>query len=162
MAWFLTLTSGSLATWSDVYKKFIEKFFSHQKMAELRTKIISFNQESGEAFYDAWDRFKMLPIQCPHHGFSLALLDQSFYNGLTQESQATVDNAAGGDTGDKMAEETQHLFERLGANSQQKSMRRRKRGSDTESNSELAQQVSALTSQMRDFMGMMMNQCSSQ
>nr|GMD39458.1 uncharacterized protein LOC109169442 [Ipomoea batatas] len=118
--WFMTLTPGSLRTWPEVYNKFIGKFYSHAKTAELRRKIETFSQAEGEPFHEAWERFNMLLIQCPHHGYPLELQNQTFYDGLTQTSQSMVDNAAGGAMGEKTAEETLALYEMLGANSQQK------------------------------------------
>nr|GLL27278.1 uncharacterized protein LOC109169442 [Ipomoea trifida] len=104
--WFMSLTPGSLRTWPEVYNKFIGKFYSHAKTAELRRKIATFSQAEGEPFHEAWERFKMLLIQCPHHGYPLELQNQTFYDGLTQASQSMVDNAAGGAMGEKTAEET--------------------------------------------------------
>nr|GLL35975.1 uncharacterized protein LOC109169442 [Ipomoea trifida] len=71
--WFMSLTPGSLRTWPEVYNKFISKFYSHAKTAELRRKIATFSQADGEPFHEAWERFKMLLIQCPHHGYPLEL-----------------------------------------------------------------------------------------
>nr|GMD14715.1 Retrotransposon gag protein [Ipomoea batatas] len=68
--WFMSLTPGSLRTWPEVYNKFIGKFYSHVKTAELRRKIATFSQAKGEPFHEAWERFNMLLIQCPHHGAS--------------------------------------------------------------------------------------------
>nr|GLL27316.1 uncharacterized protein LOC109169442 [Ipomoea trifida] len=123
--WFMTLTPRSLRTWSEVYNKFIGKFYSHAKTADLRSKIATFSQAEGEPFHEAWERFKMVLIQCPHYGYPLELQNQTFYDGLTQTSQSMVDNAAGGAMGEKTAEETLTLYEMLGANSQQKSIRGR-------------------------------------
>nr|GEZ77221.1 reverse transcriptase domain-containing protein [Tanacetum cinerariifolium] len=36
----------------------------------LRNEIINFLQKPNEMFNEAWDRFKDLLRQCPHHGFS--------------------------------------------------------------------------------------------
>ncbi|KAL5777078.1 hypothetical protein ACOSP7_010004 [Xanthoceras sorbifolium] len=121
--WLMTLPLGSLRTWSEVYNKFIEKFYSHQKTVELRAKITTFNQGDGEPFYEAWDRFKLLLIQCPRHDFSLELQNQFFYDGLPLNCQAMVDNATGCAMQERTMEETYKLFEMLGANSQQKSVR---------------------------------------
>nr|GMC68060.1 uncharacterized protein LOC109169442 [Ipomoea batatas] len=120
--WFMTLTPGSLRTWPEVYNKFIGKFYSHAKTAELRRKIATFSQAEGEPLHEAWERFNMLLIQCPHHGYPLELQNQTFYDGLTQTSQSMVDNAAGGAMREKTAEDTLALYEMLGANSQQKSL----------------------------------------
>ncbi|KAL5739398.1 hypothetical protein ACOSQ2_028578 [Xanthoceras sorbifolium] len=69
--WLMTLPTGSLCTWSAVYKKFMGKFYSHQKTSE------------GESFHEAWDRYKLLLNHCPHHKYPLELQNQFFYDGLT-------------------------------------------------------------------------------
>nr|GLL33521.1 uncharacterized protein LOC109153743 [Ipomoea trifida] len=69
----MSLMLGSLRTWTDVYNKFTGKLYSHAKAAELRRKIVTFSQTEGELFHDAWERFKMLLIQYPHHGYPLEL-----------------------------------------------------------------------------------------
>ncbi|KAL5769738.1 hypothetical protein ACOSP7_013892 [Xanthoceras sorbifolium] len=126
--WLMTLPAGSLCTWLAVYKKFMGKFYSHQKTAEIQSMIASFTQGEGESFHEAWDRFKLLLIYYPHHRYPLELHNQFFYNGLTLNCQAIVDNAAKGANTEKNMEETYELFEKLGANSQQKSVRGKKPG----------------------------------
>ncbi|XP_031120199.1 uncharacterized protein LOC116023344 [Ipomoea triloba] len=154
--WLMTLTPGSLRTWPEVYNKFIGKFYSHAKTAELRRKIATFSQAEGEPFHEAWERFNMLLIQCPHHGYPLELQNQTFYDGLTQTSQSMVDNAAGGAMGEKTAEETLALYEMLGANSQQKSVRGRTPGMyEVNSNAGLEIQVSELAKQVKSMHYMM-------
>ncbi|MBM1019735.1 retrotransposon gag family protein, partial [Escherichia coli] len=86
--WFMTLAPGSLNTWDAVYNRFISKFYSHAKTAELRSKITNFFQMEGEVFHETWDRYKVLLTQCPHHRIPLELLIQFFYDGLTQSCQA--------------------------------------------------------------------------
>ena len=76
--WFINLPEGTLATWDKVYDKFMTKFFSPQKSVELRNKICSFSQMEVEPFHEAWERFKMLLSQCPHHPFSLAFAHSIF------------------------------------------------------------------------------------
>lgn len=148
-AWLMSLPPGSLITWEDVYNKFMGKFYSHQKTSELRAKIATFSQMEGEPFHEAWDRFKIFLTQCPHHSYPLQLQNQFFYDGLTQQCQFVVDNAAGGAMGEKTAEETFNLFEMLGANSQQKSSRVRRAGvHEIDSNTEIQIQLAQLTKQV--------------
>ncbi|CAH9114554.1 unnamed protein product [Cuscuta epithymum] len=151
-AWFMSLTPGSLRTWNDVYNKFIGKYYSQSKTSELRRKIATFTQAEGEPFHEAWERFKMLLTQCPHHGYSLALQNQTFYDGLNQGCQAIVDNAAGGAMGEKTAEQTLELFDMLGANSQQKRVCGRTPGIyEVGVGTELAIQMSELSKQMKNM-----------
>nr|GEW71899.1 reverse transcriptase domain-containing protein [Tanacetum cinerariifolium] len=50
----------------------------------------------NETFNEAWERFKDLFRQCPHHGFfELHQLD-TFYNALNPNDQDALDSAAGG------------------------------------------------------------------
>ncbi|KAL5810649.1 hypothetical protein ACOSQ4_027217 [Xanthoceras sorbifolium] len=121
--WLMTLPPGSLRTWSEVYNKFIGKFYSHQNIAELQSKVVTFAQGDGEPFHKAWDRFKLLLIQFPYHGFPLELQNQFFYDGLTLNCHAMVDNDVGRAMQEKTMEEAYEFFEMLGANSQQKSVR---------------------------------------
>ena len=94
--------------------------------------------------------------------YPLELLNQFFYDGLTQACQAVVDNAAGGAMGEKTAQETYELYEMLGANSQQKSVRGKARGMyEVNSNTELAIQVTELAKQVKSMCTLMMGQASS-
>ena len=67
------------------------KYYSYQKTVELRSRICFFSQLEEEPSYEGWEHFKMLLIQCPHHQFSLALLTQFFYDGLTMHGQTLMD-----------------------------------------------------------------------
>ncbi|CAA0805906.1 Unknown protein, partial [Striga hermonthica] len=93
---------------------------------ELRSQIVSFAQQPNEPLHEAWERFKDLQRQCPHHNFPPALLMNSFYDSLHQNFQYMVDNATGGDIGAKTAEEMMEIFETMSTNSSQKSSRGKK------------------------------------
>nr|GFA31571.1 reverse transcriptase domain-containing protein [Tanacetum cinerariifolium] len=62
-------------------------------------------------FNEAWERFKDLLRQCPHHGFlKLHQLD-TFYNALTPNDQDALDSAAGGNFLDKIPRECLSIIE---------------------------------------------------
>nr|GFC53856.1 reverse transcriptase domain-containing protein [Tanacetum cinerariifolium] len=61
----------SILTWEDLVSKFINQFFPPSKTTYLRNEITNFLQKSNEAFNEAWERFKDLLRQCPHHGLSI-------------------------------------------------------------------------------------------
>ncbi|GJX24542.1 reverse transcriptase domain-containing protein, partial [Tanacetum coccineum] len=56
----------------------------------------------NETFNEAWERFKGLLRQCPHHGFSELHQLDTFYNSLNTNDQDALDSAAGGNFLDKM------------------------------------------------------------
>nr|GFC53089.1 reverse transcriptase domain-containing protein [Tanacetum cinerariifolium] len=60
----------SILTWEDLVSKFINQFFPPSKTTYLRNEITNFLQKSNETFNEAWECFKDLLRQFPHHGFS--------------------------------------------------------------------------------------------
>ncbi|GJX16930.1 DNA-directed DNA polymerase [Tanacetum coccineum] len=92
----------SILTWDDLVSKFINQFFPPSKTTYLRNKITNFFQEPNETFNEAWERFKGLLRQCPHHGFSELHQLDTFYNSLNSNDQDALDSAAGGNFLDKM------------------------------------------------------------
>nr|GEV81466.1 hypothetical protein [Tanacetum cinerariifolium] len=58
----------SILTWEDLVSNFINQFFSQSKTTYLRNEITNFLQKPNETFNEAWERFKDLLRQCPHHG----------------------------------------------------------------------------------------------
>nr|GEZ11646.1 reverse transcriptase domain-containing protein [Tanacetum cinerariifolium] len=86
----------SILTWEDLVSKFINQFFPPSKTTYLHNEITNFLQKSNETFNEAWERFKDLLCQCPHHGFSELYQLDTFYNALNPNDQDALDSAAGG------------------------------------------------------------------
>ncbi|GJU88685.1 reverse transcriptase domain-containing protein [Tanacetum coccineum] len=101
----------SILTWDDLVSKFINQFFPPSKTTYLRNKITNFFQEPNETFNEAWERFKGLLRQCPHHGFSELHQLDTFYNSLSSNDQDALDSAAGGNFLDKMPQEGLAIIE---------------------------------------------------
>nr|GEV70616.1 hypothetical protein [Tanacetum cinerariifolium] len=101
----------SILTWEDLVSKFINQFFPPSKTTYLRNEIINFLQKPNEMFNEAWEHFKDLLRQCPHHGFfELHQLD-TFYNALNPNDQDALDSAAGGNFLDKIPRECLSIIE---------------------------------------------------
>nr|GEZ94401.1 reverse transcriptase domain-containing protein [Tanacetum cinerariifolium] len=62
-------------------------------------------------FNEAWERFKDLLRQCPHHGFSELHQLDTFYNPLNPNDQDALDSAAGGNFLDKISRECLSIVE---------------------------------------------------
>nr|GFB32010.1 reverse transcriptase domain-containing protein [Tanacetum cinerariifolium] len=77
----------------------------------LRNEITNFLQKSIETFNEAWERFKDLLRQCPHHGFSELHQLDTFYNALTLNDQDALASAAGGNFLDKIPRECLYIIE---------------------------------------------------
>nr|GEZ92099.1 reverse transcriptase domain-containing protein [Tanacetum cinerariifolium] len=101
----------SILTWEDLVSKFINQFFPPSKTTYLRNKIINFLQKPNETFNEAWERFKDLLRQCPHHGFSELHQLDTFYNALNTNDHDALDSAAGGNFLDKIPRECLSIIE---------------------------------------------------
>ncbi|GKC29435.1 reverse transcriptase domain-containing protein [Tanacetum coccineum] len=89
---------------TNLVSKLINQFFPPSKTTYLRNKITNFFQEPNETFNEAWERFKGLLRQCPHHGFSELHQLDTFYNSLNSNDQRCPKNyAAGGNILDQDA-----------------------------------------------------------
>nr|GFC60704.1 reverse transcriptase domain-containing protein [Tanacetum cinerariifolium] len=83
----------SILTWEDLVLKFINQFFPPSKITYIQNEIINFLQKPKETFNEAWERFKDLLRQCPHHGFSELHQLDTFYNALNPNDQDALDSA---------------------------------------------------------------------
>nr|GFB40962.1 reverse transcriptase domain-containing protein [Tanacetum cinerariifolium] len=101
----------SILTWEDLVSKFINQFFAPSKTTYLRNEITNFLQKPNETFNEAWERFKDLLRQCPHHGFSELHLLDTFYNALNPNDQDALDSAVGGNFLDKIPRECLSIIE---------------------------------------------------
>nr|GFB24798.1 reverse transcriptase domain-containing protein [Tanacetum cinerariifolium] len=101
----------SILTWEDLVSKFINQFFPPSKTTYLRNEIINFLQKPNETFNEAWERFKDLLRQCPHHGFSELHQLDTFYNAFNPNDQDALDSAAGGNFLDKIPRECLSIIE---------------------------------------------------
>nr|GEW00556.1 reverse transcriptase domain-containing protein [Tanacetum cinerariifolium] len=103
--WLDKEPSHSILTWEDLVLKFINQFFAPSKTTYLRNEIANFLQKPNETFNEAWERFKDLLRQCPHHDFSELHQLDTFYNALNPNDQDALDSAAGGTFLDKIPRE---------------------------------------------------------
>nr|GEW96743.1 hypothetical protein [Tanacetum cinerariifolium] len=79
--------------------------FRHPEVLNVTIKLLLFPfslegeariWKPNETFNEAWERFKDLLRQCPHHGFSESHQLDTFYNALNLNDQDALDSAAGG------------------------------------------------------------------
>ncbi|XP_051147535.1 uncharacterized protein LOC127262767 [Andrographis paniculata] len=117
--WLFNLPAGSVITWMDMKRKFLEKFFPASRAANLRKEICGIKQASGESLYEYWDRFNKLIARCPQHQISEQLLIQYFYEGLTSIDMRIIDAASGGALMNKTPREAWELLNDMAMNSQQ-------------------------------------------
>lgn len=110
---------NTLRTWDDVTRAFLKRFYSQKKTAEVRALIQGFRQKGGETLYEAWERFKDLQRECPHHDIPTYQLLQIFYGGLSPQGKTSLDAGAGGPIMNKTEDEVIDIIEDVVQNYQE-------------------------------------------
>nr|GEX66737.1 DNA-directed DNA polymerase [Tanacetum cinerariifolium] len=103
--WYEKEPPNSILTWDDLVNKFVNQCFPPSKTTHLKNEISRFTQRFEETFGEAWDRFKEMLRACPHHGFSELTQIDTFYNGLTEQDQDSLNAAVGGNLLNKTTRE---------------------------------------------------------
>nr|GEU64424.1 reverse transcriptase domain-containing protein [Tanacetum cinerariifolium] len=80
----------------DLVNKFVNQFFPPSKTTHLKKEISRFTQRFEETFKEAWEQFKEMLRACLHHGFTELAQVDTFYNGLNDNDQDSLNAVAGG------------------------------------------------------------------
>ncbi|GKA74756.1 reverse transcriptase domain-containing protein [Tanacetum coccineum] len=94
--WYDKEPPNSILTWEDLVTKFVNQFFPPSKTTHLKNVISRFTKKFDETFSEAWERFMERLRACPHHGFTELTQVDTFYNGLNDNDQDSLNAAAGG------------------------------------------------------------------
>nr|GEX81605.1 reverse transcriptase domain-containing protein [Tanacetum cinerariifolium] len=94
--WYDKEPSNSILTWEDLINKFVNQFFPPSKTTHLKKEISRFTQRFKETFGEALERFKKMLRSCPHHRFTKLTQIDTFYNGLNENYQDSLNVAASG------------------------------------------------------------------
>nr|GEV83319.1 reverse transcriptase domain-containing protein [Tanacetum cinerariifolium] len=109
--WYDKEPPNLISTWEDLINKIVNQIFPPSKTTHLKNEIFRFTQRFEETFREAWERFKEMLRACPHHGFTeLAQID-TFYNGLNDNDQDSLNTAAGGNLLSKTTREALQIIE---------------------------------------------------
>ena len=146
--WLYYLPSGTVTTWNEMKKLFIENYFLASKAANIRKEICGIGQMNRERLYKYWECFKKLCASCPHHQISEQILIQYFYEGLMPMERSMIDAASGGALVDKTPQQARVLILNKVVNSQQFNTRfelRVRKVNEISTSALLEQQIANLT-----------------
>lgn len=154
--WFFDLPAGTITSWAQMQRAFLEKYFPASRAANIRKDICGIRQEDTETLHEYWERLKKLCNSCPNHQVSEQLLMQYFYEGLTYGDRNLVDAASGRALVDKTPAEAKKLIANMVANSQYSGGRNHASALSHQVKeagiSKLEQQIANLTSLMEQVM----------
>ncbi|GJY39414.1 reverse transcriptase domain-containing protein, partial [Tanacetum coccineum] len=80
-------------------------------MTHLKNKISRFTQKFDESFSEAWERFKEMLRACPYNRFTELTQVDTFYNGLNENDQDSLNAAMGGNLLSKTTREALNIIE---------------------------------------------------
>ncbi|GJU71956.1 reverse transcriptase domain-containing protein [Tanacetum coccineum] len=109
--WYEKEPPNSILIWEDLVTKFVNRFFPPSKTTHLKNKISRFTQKFHESISEAWERFKEILRACPHHGFIELTQVDTFYNGLNDNHQDSLNAAVGGNILSKTTREALNIIE---------------------------------------------------
>nr|GEV22615.1 reverse transcriptase domain-containing protein [Tanacetum cinerariifolium] len=109
--WYDKEPLNSILTWEDLVNKFVNQIFPPSKTTHLKKEISRFAQRFEKTFGEAWGRFKKMLRACHHHGFTKLAQIDTFYNGLNNNDQDSLNVAAGGNLLSKTTREALQIIE---------------------------------------------------
>ncbi|KAL7616654.1 hypothetical protein Lser_V15G00217 [Lactuca serriola] len=122
--WLYDLPPGSVTTWNELARMFLDKYFPKMRASALRREIIGIKQQKREALHTYWERFKKLCSRCPKHGIIEYQLLQYFCEGMSSWDRRLLNASSGGSIANKtptdfriliknMAEESKHTVQEV-------------------------------------------------
>ncbi|KAJ0802029.1 putative retrotransposon gag domain-containing protein [Helianthus annuus] len=124
--WFYTLPSASIYTWGEMQQTFLDEFYTAQKTNDARKGLRSFQQQHGEMFHEAFERFNMMIKNCPHHGIELWELMNAFHEGLSAEDARDLMSITGGTFGTNYENDDWEFLESMATTSKRKAQASRR------------------------------------
>ncbi|XP_050875775.1 uncharacterized protein LOC127079439 [Lathyrus oleraceus] len=114
--WFYYLPAGSITSWEEMEKAFLNEYFPTSVFLRKRYEILNFKQKDGETLGDAYKIFKRVLVACPTHNMDATEQMQMFVNGLKIKTKQLIDTAAGGSTNFSIATGIKKIIEAITAN----------------------------------------------
>ncbi|XP_023766047.2 uncharacterized protein LOC111914567 [Lactuca sativa] len=119
--WIYDLPPGTVTTWVDLARLFLDKYFLEMKASALQREIIGIKRHKREAFHTYWERFKKLYARCPKHGITEYQLFQYFNEGMNPMERRLLNASSGGSLPDNTPTEIRNLIKNIAEDSKHSS-----------------------------------------
>ncbi|CAM8932024.1 unnamed protein product [Rhodiola kirilowii] len=93
-AWFLSLHSGSIRTWDQMQKKFLDKYYPATKAGQVFRQLQDLRQGPNETMYDYLEKFNALEHSCCNLGVPEKLIIEFMLDGLRPLDRMLLDASA--------------------------------------------------------------------
>ena len=93
--WLYYLPSGTITTWNEIKKLFLEKILRCIKGGQYKERNLRHSTDEWKESLWVLGVLKKLCASCPHHQISEQLFIQYFYEGLMPIERSMIDAASG-------------------------------------------------------------------
>ncbi|CAM8947944.1 unnamed protein product [Rhodiola kirilowii] len=93
---FRSLPSGSIRTWAQMQKKFLDKYYPAGRAMQVRRQLQEIKQGPNETMYDYLEKFNHLERSCCTLGLPEKLVIEYLIDGLRPLDKMLLDASAGG------------------------------------------------------------------
>ncbi|CAM8951328.1 unnamed protein product [Rhodiola kirilowii] len=94
--WFLSLPSGSIQTWAQMQKKFLDKYYLAGRAMQVRRQLQEIRQGPNETMYEYLEKFNRLERSCCTLGLPEKLIIEYLLDGLKPLDKMLLDASARG------------------------------------------------------------------
>ncbi|CAM8944198.1 unnamed protein product [Rhodiola kirilowii] len=94
--WFLSLPSGSIQTWDQMQRKFLNKYYPAGRAMQVRRQLQDLRQGSNETMYEYVEKFNTLEQSCCNLELPEKLIVEYMLNGLRKLDRKLLAASAGG------------------------------------------------------------------
>ncbi|CAM8931690.1 unnamed protein product [Rhodiola kirilowii] len=94
--WFLSLPSGSIQTWDQMQKRFLNKYYPSGRAMQVRRQFQDLRQGPNETMYEYVEKFQALEQRCGNLGLPKKLIVEYMLEGLRRLDKKLLDASARG------------------------------------------------------------------
>ncbi|CAM8978293.1 unnamed protein product [Rhodiola kirilowii] len=95
-SWFLSLPSGSIITWDQMQKKFLDKYYPAAKARQVRRQLQDMRQGPNESIYDYLEKFNALEQSSCNLGVPEKMIIEYLLDELRPLDRMLLGASAGG------------------------------------------------------------------
>ncbi|XP_050889367.1 uncharacterized protein LOC127094593 [Lathyrus oleraceus] len=114
--WFYSLPVGSITSWEEMEKAFLNEYFPASVFLRKRYEILNFKQKDGETLGDNYKRLKIVLVACPTHNMDPTEQMHMFVNGLKIKTKQLIDTTADASINFSTATGIKKIIEVIAAN----------------------------------------------
>ncbi|CAM8940724.1 unnamed protein product [Rhodiola kirilowii] len=94
--WFLSFPSGSIRTWGQMQKKFLDKYYPAGRAMQVRRQLQEIKQGANESMYEYLEKFNRLERSCCNLGLPEKLILEYLLDGFRPLDKMLLDASTGG------------------------------------------------------------------